>query len=101
MSGITVGVDGSGNAQPALDWAMNEAVMRKLPLTVVTVHEVPASYWVPGRPVVFPGDNELLAKARQAAEEAVTDAAKRLESRARLRASAPTLASARYEGNDK
>jgi nucleotide-binding universal stress UspA family protein len=79
MSGITVGVDGSGNAQPALDWAMNEAVVRKLPLTVLTVHEVIASYFVPGRPVVFPGDEELLAKARQATEEAVTDAARRLD----------------------
>jgi nucleotide-binding universal stress UspA family protein len=77
MSGITVGVDGSVNAQPALDWAMHEAALRKTPLKVITVHETMASYWSQN-PVTFPGDQELLDKARQATEDAVTEAAKRL-----------------------
>jgi nucleotide-binding universal stress UspA family protein len=77
MSGITVGVDGSSNAQPALDWAMSEAALRRLPLNVITVHEVMASYWS-GNPVTVPSDAALLDKARQAAEEAVAEAATRL-----------------------
>jgi nucleotide-binding universal stress UspA family protein len=77
MSGVTVGVDGSRNAQPALDWAMHEAALRKLPLNVITVHEAIASYWS-DTPVTFAGDEELVEKARQAAEEAVAEAAKRL-----------------------
>jgi nucleotide-binding universal stress UspA family protein len=79
MSGITVGVDGSQNAQPALDWATAEAALRKLPLNVITVHETIASYWS-GAPVNFPGDKEGTDKARQAAENAVTEATKRLSS---------------------
>jgi len=34
MPGITVGVDGSHNGHRALDWAMREAVLRQVPLTV-------------------------------------------------------------------
>ena len=39
MSGILVGVDGSGHSQRALEWAMHEAAVRHVPLTVLTVHE--------------------------------------------------------------
>jgi nucleotide-binding universal stress UspA family protein len=39
MSGILVGVDGSGHSQRALEWAMHEAAIRHEPLTVLTVHE--------------------------------------------------------------
>ena len=45
MPGITVGIDGSDNAHHALIWAMHEAAQRKLPLTVLTVHETLATYW--------------------------------------------------------
>ncbi|WP_353051477.1 universal stress protein, partial [Herbidospora sp. NBRC 101105] len=34
MNGVVVGYDGSDFAMQALDWAMDEAEMRKLPLTV-------------------------------------------------------------------
>ena len=37
MAGIIVGVDGSTHSRWALDWAMNEAVTRQAPLTVLSV----------------------------------------------------------------
>jgi len=77
MSGITVGVDGSHNGHRALDWAMREAALRQTPLTVLTVHEVMASYWT-GNPVTVPGDVPALEKVRIAAEDAVAEAAKGL-----------------------
>lgn len=40
MPGIIVGIDGSGHSRRALEWAMNEAALRHVPLTVITVHEV-------------------------------------------------------------
>jgi nucleotide-binding universal stress UspA family protein len=78
MSGITVGVDGSHHAHKALDWAMTEAALRKLPLTVLTVNEVVAGFWT-ARPVPFPEDTPRLEHIRQVAEELVTDAAKKLD----------------------
>ena len=77
MAGIVVGIDGSPNAQPALDWAVGEATIRSVPLTVITVNEVLASYMT-GQPVTHPTDDERLAKLRQAAENAMTDAITRV-----------------------
>ncbi len=77
MAGIVVGVDGSPNSERALDWAMRQAAAVHVPLTVITVHEVPKSYW--GHiPVVGPADEALLEKVRQAAEEMTQKAAGRL-----------------------
>jgi len=45
MSGIVVGVDGSGHSQRALALAMREAVIRRVPLTVLTVHEAIRGYY--------------------------------------------------------
>ncbi len=50
MPGILVGVDGSDHSGYALRWAMQEAVLRHLPLTVMTVHPGPVrpatmSFW--------------------------------------------------------
>jgi nucleotide-binding universal stress UspA family protein len=45
MSGILVGVDGSGYSQRALEWAMHEAAIRPVPLTVLTVHEAVRGYY--------------------------------------------------------
>ena len=50
MPGIIVGVDGSDNSRRALDWAMREAMQRRLPLTVMTVQPDPVRpatgiYW--------------------------------------------------------
>ena len=32
MPGIIVGIDGSGHSQRALEWAMKEAALRRVPL---------------------------------------------------------------------
>ena len=50
MPGIIVGVDGSDESGKALGWAMREAALRHVPLTVVTVREPPVRlatqiYW--------------------------------------------------------
>jgi nucleotide-binding universal stress UspA family protein len=68
MSGITVGIDGSGHSSRALEWAAKEAVVRHAPLTVLTVHSVPQSGWT-GNPVVLPQDSDDLRKEQHAAEE--------------------------------
>jgi nucleotide-binding universal stress UspA family protein len=74
MAGITVGVDGSHGANKALEWAMEEAAARHLPLTVLTVYEAPSDGYT-GSPVLLPTDEPAVEKARQAAEEAVAKAA--------------------------
>ena len=50
MSGILVGVDGSGHSRRALSWAMREAAHHHVPLTVMTVRPAPVRpatqiYW--------------------------------------------------------
>lgn len=68
MTGIIVGADGSEHSRLALDWAMREAALRQVPLTVITVLPVPVRpateiYWpVPE----FPGGRA--ASERKAAE---------------------------------
>ena len=68
MAGIVVGVDGSDHAHRALTWAVKEAAIRHVPLTVLAVHAVAASGWT-GNPMVLPGDQEEVDKIRKAAEE--------------------------------
>ena len=77
MPGITVGIDGSDGAHRALEWAMKQAAAHHAPLTVATVHEVPASGWT-GNPVILPSDEPAVEKARHAAEESVAKTAARL-----------------------
>ena len=74
MPGITVGIDGSHDAHLALEWAMQEAAVRHVPLTVVTVHDVPVSGWT-GGPIILPADEPALERAYQAAGDAVAKAA--------------------------
>ncbi len=76
MSGIVVGVDGSGSSHEALIWAMREAAIRKTQLTVLAVHEVAASGW--GGVVVYPVDQDLAEQARKAAQGAVDQAAQQI-----------------------
>ena len=64
MPGIVVGVDGSGHSQRALEWAMNEAVVRHLPLTVLTVH--PAIVGYSGGVLITPQDVELTEQTQSA-----------------------------------
>ena len=76
MSGIVVGIDASSHSMDALNWAMREAAVKNVPLTVVTVEIVAASGW--GGSQVYGADYELRDKAQKAAEEAVAGAAKSL-----------------------
>lgn len=69
MPGIIVGIDGSGHSQRALEVAIAEAALRRVPLTVLAVHQVVAGY--SGHGVAYPGDDVLADKARQAAQEEV------------------------------
>jgi nucleotide-binding universal stress UspA family protein len=70
MPGIIVGVDGSGHSQRALEWAMNEAAVRHLPLSVLTVHPAIVGYF--GGVVTSEQDLELTEQA-QAAVKAEVD----------------------------
>jgi nucleotide-binding universal stress UspA family protein len=56
MPGVIVGVDGSGHSQRALEWAMKEAAVRHVPLTVLTVHPSIVGYF--GGVVTTPQDVE-------------------------------------------
>jgi nucleotide-binding universal stress UspA family protein len=67
MPGIVVAIDGSGHSQRALEWSMREAAIRHTPLTVLAVHEAVRGFY--GGTAVYPGDEELTEKARQAAQE--------------------------------
>jgi nucleotide-binding universal stress UspA family protein len=71
MPGIIVGVDGSGHSQRALEWAMKEAAVRHLPLTVLTVDPAIVGYF--GGAVTSPRDLELTGQA-EAAVKAEVDA---------------------------
>ena len=77
MPGITVGVDGSQHAQPALDWAVKEAGIRHAPLTVVTVHEVASNHWT-GHKMTMPEDEADRQRAKEAAEAATAKSAEGL-----------------------
>src|ERR1051326_2269653 len=75
MSGIIVGVDGSGHSQRALEWAMKEAAVRHAPLTVLTVHETIRGYY--GGPVLYPDDpartEEMRVAVKAEAEKVLAD----------------------------
>ena len=66
MSGIIVGVDGSGHSQRALEWAVREAAIRHVPLTVLTVHEAVRGYY--SGLAVYPEDPVQTEEARVAAQ---------------------------------
>jgi nucleotide-binding universal stress UspA family protein len=73
MSGIIVGVDGSGHSLKALRWALLEAATHHAPVTVVTVHPAPVR---PGTTVFCPmplyaGNDDDLEFARKAVWELV------------------------------
>jgi len=66
MSGIIVGVDGSGHSQRALAFAMHEAAIRGVPLTVLTVHEAVRGYYADM--AVYADDPARTEEARLAAQ---------------------------------
>src|SRR5690348_5554948 len=67
MPGIIVGVDGSGHSHRALDWAIHEAAIRHVPLTVLTVQQALRSFWA--GPMLYPEDADLAEHARKLAQE--------------------------------
>jgi nucleotide-binding universal stress UspA family protein len=74
MAGIVVGIDGSDEAHRALTWAMKEAAIRHVPLTVLAVHAVAASAWT-GNPIILGEDQEVLDRIRNAAQESIAKTA--------------------------
>jgi nucleotide-binding universal stress UspA family protein len=66
MPGILVGIDGSGHSQRALEWAMKEAALRHVPLTVLTVHEAITGYY--GGVATYPDDTARTEHAQVAAQ---------------------------------
>jgi len=66
MSGILVGVDGSGHSQRALEWAAKEAALRHTSLTVLTVQQAVAGFW--GGTLDYAEDRSLVDKARELAQ---------------------------------
>lgn len=66
MSGIIVGIDGSGHSQRALEWAVKEAALRRVPVTVLTVHQAVRDNL--GFVASYPGDADLTAEAEAAAQ---------------------------------
>jgi nucleotide-binding universal stress UspA family protein len=77
MPGIVVGVDGSHDSTRALEWALREGALQGAPVTVLTVHVVPASPWT-GNPVILAGDPAAHEKALKAAEELAAEVTGRL-----------------------
>jgi nucleotide-binding universal stress UspA family protein len=73
MSGIIVGIDGSTNSERALEWAVQEAAIRQVPLKVITVFRRAISHWGAGA-ITDPQDDAVLIQAREAAQ-AATDKA--------------------------
>jgi nucleotide-binding universal stress UspA family protein len=66
MPGIIVGIDGSGHSQKALEWALKEAALRRVPVTVVAVHEAVRGYF--SGPTSYAGDPEQTEKISAAAK---------------------------------
>ena len=58
MSGIVVGIDGSTNSGRALEWAVQEAAIRQVPLRVITIFRQAISHWGAG-PVTYPQEHAL------------------------------------------
>jgi len=69
VSGIFVGIDGSGHSGKALEWAAREAALRNVPLTVLSVCQNVVGYT--GYAYGYVSDEELAAQALQAAQEQV------------------------------
>jgi nucleotide-binding universal stress UspA family protein len=67
MPGIIVGIDGSGHSQLALEWALKEAALRRVPVTVVAVHEAVRGFF--SGPTVYAHDPEQTEAASAAARE--------------------------------
>jgi len=65
MPGILVGVDGSGHSQRALEWAIKEAALRHVPLTVLAVRQAVTGW---GGVEPYPGDQALIDETSRKAK---------------------------------
>jgi nucleotide-binding universal stress UspA family protein len=72
MSRIVVGIDGSRHSQRALEWAVREAALRQVPLTVIAVYRSVYAFW--GGGVELPPDRTIADKTREDAREATDKA---------------------------
>lgn len=81
MSGILVGVDGSGHSGKALEWAAREAALRNVPLTVLTVCQNVIGYT--GYAYGYVSDEELTDHARQVAQEQADKVLRQLDEASR------------------
>jgi nucleotide-binding universal stress UspA family protein len=77
MSGIIVGVDGSGHSQRALEWAMHEAAVHQVPLTVLTVNEAVRGYY--SSMAVYADDPVRTEDARKLAQAETDEVLARLD----------------------
>ena len=75
MSGIVVGVDGSAHSMKSLDWALDEAAIRKTSVRVLAVAPAAASIW--GIAGQFDPAPETQERVKSAAEEIAKEAASR------------------------
>lgn len=76
MNGILVGYDGSGHSLRALEWAAQEAAIRREPLTVLSICPAAAGRW-PQDPDEGPaglGLEEIQARAEEQADTVLTRA---------------------------
>jgi len=67
MPGIVVGIDGSGHSQLALEWALKEAALRRVPVTVVAVHEAVRGFF--SGPTSYAHDPEQTEKVQATVRE--------------------------------
>lgn len=81
MPGILVGIDGSSHSRRALDWAISEAAIRHMPLTVLTVQQAMTSFWA--GPMIYPEDADLAEHARKVAQDETDDALRKVAEDAR------------------
>jgi len=81
VSGILVGVDGSGHSVKALEWAAREAALRDVPLTVLTVCQNVIGYT--GYAYGYVSDEELADHAGQAAQEQADQVLRQLDEASR------------------
>jgi nucleotide-binding universal stress UspA family protein len=80
MPGIIVGIDGSVHSRRALEWAISEAAIRRMPLTVLTVQQAVAGYW---GPVIYPQDLDFVEQAAKVAQEETDDILEKLDAGSR------------------
>ena len=80
METIVVGVDGSDGSTAALEFAAEEAALRKAPLRIVAAWDVPAAVYGSGfTPAVDAGTLEALGGRMQELAEEAAEAAKKLQ----------------------